>query len=208
MNNDNQKIKVLNKLVGHYGFQKWWEDDNRLSDWVSMLLIQRTTENNAKKALANLEGYLTVQKLQRITIEKLQELIKPAGFYKQKSIYIKELINWFVSQGGNFEKFEGYSTKKLRKELLSIKGVGPETADVMLLYIFERNVFICDQYAMRLFSRLSLGNYESYEGMRADFQKLAEQTPYLLCREWHTAIDTHGKKFNKNKEIDESWLQN
>ena len=101
-----------------------------------MILIQQTTELNAKKALKNLEPFLTVECLQQIELEKLQELIRPAGFFKQKSRYIKALIQWFVSNGGDFERFRSYSTAELRKELLSIKGVGFETADAMLLYIF------------------------------------------------------------------------
>ncbi|EDP68180.1 hypothetical protein CAT7_11385 [Carnobacterium sp. AT7] len=206
MKTDKQKIQVLNQLVDYYGFQHWWEDDNRISDWVSMILIQQTTEKNAKKALKNLENVLTVEQLQKIEIEKLQELIRPAGFFKQKSLYIKALIQWFVSNGGDFEMFRSYSTAELRKELLSIKGVGFETADAMLLYIFERNVFIADQYAIRLFSRLGFGEYKNYEAMHKEFNHLTKQIPYDLCKEWHAAIDLHGKKYGKNKELDETWL--
>lgn len=206
MNSDKKKIDVLNKLVENYGFQYWWEDSNRISDWVSMILIQQTTENNAKKALANLEKHLSVDELQKIEIEFLQELIRPAGFYKQKSIYIKELINWFIANGAEFENFREYSTEALRKELLSIKGVGQETADVMLLYIFERNVFICDQYAIRLFNRLGFGNFRTYSEMRKEFNHLAGLVPHSLCKEWHAVIDLHGKFFGKDKNLDESWL--
>lgn len=206
MKTDNQKIQVLNRLVDYYGFQHWWEEDNRISDWVSMILIQQTTEKNAKKALKNLENILTVEQLQEIALEELQELIRPAGFFKQKSQYIKNLMQWFVSKGGNFEVFHGYSTAELRKELLSIKGVGFETADVMLLYIFERNVFIADQYAMRLFNRLGFGEYKKYEAMHKEFNHLTEQISYDLCKEWHAAIDFQGKKYGKNSDLDESWL--
>ncbi|MEI5993209.1 endonuclease III domain-containing protein [Candidatus Enterococcus mansonii] len=206
MKTDELKIQVLNRLVQHYGFQHWWEDENRLSDWVSMILIQQTTEKNAHQALSNLESYLTIEKLDSIELEKLQELIRPAGFFKQKSMYIKELIHWFMSHGSDFDKFYEYSTEELRKELLTIKGVGPETADAMLLYIFERNVFIADQYGIRLFNRLGFGPYKTYEEMRKDFIHLTESIPYKLCKEWHAVIDVHGKHFNKDKNMDESFL--
>lgn len=147
MNVNEQKVLVLNNLVKHYGYQDWWEADNRLADWLSMILIQRTTEKNAKQALANLAPYLDLDSLIEMDKAKLEELIYPAGFYKQKSIYIKALAEWFYGHGASLDKFQTYSTEALRKELLGIKGVGEETADAMLLYIFERNVFIADLYA-------------------------------------------------------------
>lgn len=206
MKSDKEKLQVLNNLVAHYGFQYWWEAENRISDWVSMILIQQTTEKNAHKALANLEPYLTVEHLQAIELEHLQELIRPAGFFKQKSNYIKALINWFSSHDSDLTKFRKYSTDELRKELLLIKGVGSETADAMLLYIFERNVFIADQYAIRLFNRLGFGPYKTYEGMRKEFIHLSDSVSHELCKEWHAAIDVHGKQFTKNKQMDESFL--
>ncbi|WP_339183932.1 endonuclease III domain-containing protein [Oceanobacillus sp. FSL W7-1293] len=206
MKTNEEKIHVLNKLVAHYGHQNWWEDNNRLSDWVSMILIQQTTEKNAKRALANLTPYLTVDGLVNIGIKELEELVYPAGFYKQKSKYIKALIHWFVSHGDSFVKFHLYSTEELRKELLKIKGVGSETADAMLLYIFERNVFIADLYARRLFTRLGLGEYKTYEQMRGEFMPIVKDIPHKLCKEWHAVIDVHGKHYGKNKGMEESWL--
>ncbi|MGX7244942.1 endonuclease III domain-containing protein [Enterococcus quebecensis] len=206
MKTDKDKLRVLNNLVDHYGYQHWWEDENRLSDWVSMILIQQTTEKNAHKALGNLEPYLTVESLLEIELETLQELIRPAGFFKQKSNYIKALIDWFISHDSDFDKFHTYSTDELRKELLTIKGVGSETADAMLLYIFERNVFIADQYAIHLFNRLGFGPYKTYEEMRKDFIHLTESIPHKLCKEWHAVIDVHGKHFNKDKTMDETFL--
>lgn len=201
-----EKLFVLNKLVEHYGYQHWWEDENRMADWVSMILIQQTTQNNAEKALVNLTPFLSLEALLDLEMEELQKLIRPAGFYKQKSVYIKELMNWFLAHGGKFEKFKEFSTESLRKELLGIKGVGPETADAMLLYIFERNVFIADTYAIRLFTRLGFGEYRNYEQLRREFIHLAEQVPVKLCKEWHAVIDVHGKEYRKQKNLDESWL--
>ncbi|OJF94582.1 endonuclease III domain-containing protein [Alkalibacterium sp. 20] len=206
MSTDREKVKVLNKLVAHYGIQNWWSDENRIKDWVSMILIQQTTQENVEKVLKNLDPYLTVDQLHKMEDEKLQLLIRPAGFYKQKSAYIKVLMTWFVSHGEEFEKFESYSDETLRKELLSIKGVGPETADAMLLYIFNRNVFIGDQYAIRLFKRLGFGEFKNLGHMRREFNHLTELVPVELCKEWHAAIDEHGKVFRKNKNVDETWL--
>ncbi|MGG5318823.1 hypothetical protein IGI49_004072 [Enterococcus sp. AZ071] len=201
-----QIVEVLNRLVAHYGFQYWWESDDWLSDWLTMILIQRTNEGNAERALKNLQPYLTIEQLEQLTLEQLEELIRPAGFYRQKSQAIKALLDWFKGHGGEVSALEHFSTKELREELLSIKGVGPETADVMLLYIFKRKAFIADTYAQRLFKRLGLGDYLSYEEMRNALLPIPEEISWELCREWHAVIDIHGKHYRKQPNMDESWL--
>ena len=200
-----QKIRVFNKLLAHYGKQYWWNDPNRITDWISMILIQQTTQQNTEKALANLEGKLSVEALHAMELNTLQEYIRPAGFYKQKSTYIKALMEWYVSHGASLQKFEAIPTEELRKELLSIKGVGEETADAMLLYIFERKVFIADQYAIRLLNRLNLSTAQTYKALREECMPLVVKIPLETCQEWHAVIDVHGKAYRKGF-TDEQWL--
>ena len=200
-----QKIRVFNKLLAHYGKQYWWNDPNRITDWISMILIQQTTQENTEKALANLEGKLSVEALHAMPLTTLQEYIRPAGFYKQKSTYIKALIEWYVTHGASLQKFEAIPTEELRKELLSIKGVGEETADAMLLYIFERKVFIADQYAIRLLNRLNLSTAQTYKALREECMPLVAEIPLETCQEWHAVIDVHGKAYCKGF-TDEQWL--
>ena len=200
-----QKTKVFNKLLAHYGKQYWWNDPNRITDWISMILIQQTTQENTEKALANLEGKLSVEALHAMELNTLQEYIRPAGFYKQKSTYIKALMEWYVIHGASLQKFEAIPTEELRKELLSIKGVGEETADAMLLYIFERKVFIADQYAMRLLNRLNLSTAQTYKALREECMPLVAEIPLETCQEWHAVIDVHGKAYRKGF-TDEQWL--
>ena len=200
-----QKTKVFNKLLAHYGKQYWWNDPNRITDWISMILIQQTTQENTEKALANLEGKLSVEALHAMPLTTLQEYIRPAGFYKQKSTYIKALIEWYVTHGASLIVFENATTEELRKELLSIKGVGEETADAMLLYIFERKVFIADQYAIRLLNRLNLSTAQTYKALREECMPLVAEIPLETCQEWHAVIDVHGKAYRKGF-TDEQWL--
>ena len=200
-----QKIRVFNKLLAHYGKQYWWNDPNRITDWISMILIQQTTQENTEKALANLEGKLSVEALHAMPLTTLHEYIRPAGFYKQKSTYIKALMEWYVSHGASLQKFEAIPTEELRKELLSIKGVGEETADAMLLYIFERKVFIADQYAIRLLNRLNLSSAQTYKALREECMPLVAEIPLETCQEWHAVIDVHGKAYRKGF-TDEQWL--
>ena len=200
-----QKAKVFTKLLAHYGKQYWWNDPNRITDWISMILIQQTTQENTEKALANLEGNLSVEALHAMELNTLQEYIRPAGFYKQKSTYIKALMEWYVAHGASLQKFEAIPTEELRKELLSIKGVGEETADAMLLYIFERKVFIADQYAIRLLNRLNLSTAQTYKALREECMPLVAEIPLETCQEWHAVIDVHGKAYRKGF-TDEQWL--
>ena len=200
-----QKAKVFNKLLAHYGKQHWWNDPNRITDWISMILIQQTTQENTEKALANLEGKLSVEALHAMELNTLQEYIRPAGFYKQKSTYIKALMEWYVAHGASLQKFEAIPTEELRKELLSIKGVGEETADAMLLYIFERKVFIADQYAIRLLNRLNLSTAQTYKALREECMPLVAEIPLETCQEWHAVIDVHGKAYRKGF-TNEQWL--
>ena len=200
-----QKAKVFNKLLAHYGKQYWWNDPNRITDWISMILIQQTTQENTEKALANLEGNLSVEALHAMELNTLQEYIRPAGFYKQKSTYIKALMEWYVAHGASLQKFEAIPTEELRKELLSIKGVGEETADAMLLYIFERKVFIADQYAIRLLNRLNLSTAQTYKALREECMPLVAEIPLETCQEWHAVIDVHGKAYRRGF-TDEQWL--
>ena len=207
MTADQQKIRVLNKLVEHYGHQNWWEDDNRLKDCVSMILIQQSTQQNVEKALLNLAPYFSLQQLEQLDIGTLETLIRPSGFFKQKAQYIKNLVAFFLAHGADLDAFEQFSTAELRQKLLAVKGVGSETADVMLLYIFNRKVFIADNYAMRLFQRLGWGEYKNYEAMKKAVNHLVDEISLKQCKEWHACIDVHGKTFRLNAGLDESFLR-
>ena len=158
--------ETLLRLCKHYGEQNWWQSDNKIEDLVSTILIQRTTEKNAKLALAGLMDVMTVEGILALPLEELQERIRPAGFFKQKSQTIKGLLIWLREVGG-FEVLSKIGTEELRKQLLELKGIGPETADVLLLYLFDRPVFISDEYARRLFRRLGFGNFDTYNEMHA-----------------------------------------
>ena len=137
-----EKIQeTLLRLCKHYGEQNWWQSDNKIEDLVSTILIQRTTEKNAKLALAGLMDVMKVEGILALPLEELQERIRPAGFFKQKSQTIKGLLIWLREVGG-FEVLSKIGTEELRKQLLELKGIGPETADALLLYLFDRPVFI------------------------------------------------------------------
>ena len=203
-----EKIQeTLLRLCEHYGEQNWWQSDNKIEDLVSTILIQRTTEKNAKLALAGLMDVMTVEEILALPLEELQERIRPAGFFKQKSQTIRGLLIWLREVGG-FEVLSKIGTEELRKQLLELKGIGPETADALLLYLFDRPVFISDAYARRLFRRLGFGNFDTYNEMHTVYGNVLEGLTLKQCQEIHAVIDELGKAFGKSKgQLDESWLR-
>jgi len=202
-----EKIQeTLLRLCEHYGEQNWWQSDNKIEDLVSTILIQRTTEKNAKLALAGLMDVMTVEEILALPLEELQERIRPAGFFKQKSQTIRGLLIWLREVGG-FEVLSKIGTEELRKQLLELKGIGPETADALLLYLFDRPVFISDEYARRLFRRLGFGNFDTYNEMHTVYGNVLEGLTLKQCQEIHAVIDEHGKAFRRNPQLDESWLR-
>lgn len=195
--------ETLLRLCKHYGEQNWWQSDNKLEDLVSTILIQRTTEKN----LASLMDIMTVEGILALSLEELQERIRPAGFFKQKSQTIRGLLIQ-LREVGVFEVLARFGTEDLRKQLLELKGIGPETADALLLYLFDRPVFISDEYARRLFRRLGLGNFDTYNEMHAVYSDVLGGLTLKQCQEIHAVIDEHGKAFSKSKgQLDESWLR-
>ena len=199
--------ETLLRLCKHYGEQNWWQSDNKLEDLVSTILIQRTSEKNAKLALAGLMDVMTVEGILGLSLEDLQERIRPAGFFKQKSQTIRELLIWLRENGG-FEVLARIGTEDLRKQLLELKGIGPGTADALLLYLFDSPVFVSDEYARRLFRRLGFGNFDTYNEMHAVYCNVLEGLTLKQCQEIHAVIDEHGTVFSKSKgQLDESWLR-
>lgn len=201
-----QPLNVLNRLVEHYGEQHWWEDENWLKDCISMILIQQATQANVEKALENLTACWQLDTLAQIPLDELQQKIRPSGFYKQKANYIKNVVAFLQAHGGEPACFAHIPTAELRRKLLAIKGVGAETADVMLLYLFGRKMFIGDSYAIRLFNRLGFGNFQHYAEIQQAFQSLTEHATLKQCKEWHACIDVHGKHHRQNPQLDEGFL--
>lgn len=203
MQNELRKV-VLDELLTYYGPQNWWQSDNRIKDVVSMFLIQQTTSKNADAALQKLdtENLLGLDELLKIDVGELEELIHSAGFFRQKSQNIKKFFEWINGFESGFDDLKKVPTNELRRLLLEQRGVGPETADDMLLYIFDRKLFIADSYARRLFSDIEGVTYSSYNKMQAEFQPLADGASIATNRDWHAVIDVHSKLAKSGKQLD------
>lgn len=201
-----QQRQVLDRLLERLGPQNWWQNDNRLADWISMILVQQTTGRNTEKVIANMMPYMTVEQLSAMPTDELEQLIRPSGFYRQKTRSIQALLQWYQEHGAQLDAFKDVSTDELRTSLLSIRGVGDETADDMLLYIFDRPVFVADNYARKLFARLGVGEYKTYAAMKQATSSLMDGVSASMAQDWHAVIDEYGKSVRRQDDVDESWL--
>lgn len=204
--------KILNKT---YDQQGWWpisknslhpkhhngppkNDRDRFEIILGAVLTQNTNWNNVEKAIFNLNKakVLSAEKINKIQIEKLAELIMPAGYYNQKAGTLKRMADYFLKT-----KLKEKNIEKLRKELLSIKGIGPETADSIILYAAELPIFVIDAYTKRIASRLGICKENiKYDDLQALFHKSLNPNTKLF-NNFHAVLVEHAKVHCKKKPV-------
>ncbi len=194
-------LEIFNRLYERFGSQRWWPAETEDEVVIGAVLTQNTAWKNVERALSNLRNndLLNLKKLSEVDIEIIKDLIKPAGFFNQKVIYLKN-VSEFLTKNGGFEKLSNLDTKSLRQKLLNIKGVGKETADSILLYAFKKPIFVVDAYTKRLAERHNLCNCSSYDEMQKLFM---ENLPLdeKLFNEYHALIVRLAKDFCKKKPV-------
>lgn len=193
--NDLSITQVYEQLHAAYGPQSWWPADSPFEVMVGAILTQNTAWTNVEKAFASLRPVTPIapEPLAALAVERLAAAIKPAGYFNVKARRLQAFCRWFVDAGG-FERLIHEPTADLRAALLSVHGVGPETADDMLLYAFGRPVFVVDAYTRRLFGRLQkLAGGEDYEHLRRGFEAVLPPEVELF-KEYHALIVVHGKQ--------------
>jgi endonuclease-3 related protein len=193
-------LSIYKKLYAVHGPQHWWPGDGAFEVMVGAVLTQNTAWSNVEKAITNLKRAkaLSPKAIAAAPPRKLAAWLKPSGYFNIKTKRLRAFCQWLNGNGG-IKKLKTMPTDKLRKELLSVHGIGPETADDMLLYAFDRTVFVIDAYTRRIFQRLGLieGN-EDYETLRKRFEhKLKRNVP--LYNEYHALIVIHGKDICRKK---------
>lgn len=171
---------LYTKLLREYGFPGPWPwydtDDPHTPDIVAIgcILTQNTNWNNAVYALQNLEkeDIKTIPQLHHLAetnISKLEELIQPARFYRQKAQYLHNLTTFILKQYGSLRNMRSFPTQEIRHALLQKKGIGPETADTIILYAIQKPIFIIDTYTRRFVEIHSLAEPQSYESLQKMF---------------------------------------
>jgi endonuclease-3 related protein len=163
-------------LLSRWGRQNWWPAQSRFEVVVGAYLTQNTAWTNVEKAITSLrrEHVLSVQGIREIPLRTLEKLVRSSGYFRQKARSLKTFIRFLDnSYGGSLDRMFGQPTDKLRAELLALKGVGPETADSILLYAGNHPVFVVDAYTRRIFERHEIiGPNVKYD----DIRLLVEQT--------------------------------
>ena len=186
---------VYRLLYDTHGPQHWWPGETPFEVMVGAILTQNTAWTNVEKAIANLLAHdrLDAGKIVAARKDHLANWLRPSGYFNVKAERLKNFCRWYLEAGG-FRALSRMDTAPLRVALLSVKGVGPETADDMLLYAFERPVFVIDAYTRRLFGRLGLFNgKEDYDTLRVAIESaLGPET--ALFNEYHALIVHHAKE--------------
>ncbi len=198
-----------------FGSQGWWpftlagelhpkhhgispqNDNERFEIIIGAILTQNTNWKNVEKAIINLnkKKLINVKKIRKINIKKLAKLIRPSGYYNQKAERLKIIANFLSINSIKKLKKE----KKLREKLLSLKGIGPETADSILLYAFQKPVFVVDAYTKRIFQRIGYKE-ESYDELQQLFMNNLKKDTKLF-NEYHALLVELGKNYCKTKPV-------
>lgn len=164
-----------NTLFRAWGPQHWWPARTQFEVIAGAYLTQNTAWTNVEKALANLRaaGVLNINGIREISLAELELLLRPAGYFRQKAKRLKILVSFLDEEyGGSLKRMFARPTEELRKELLNLNGVGPETADSILLYAGNHPVFVVDAYTRRILARHELlPENADYEEIRQCFQQ-------------------------------------
>ncbi len=177
---DNQTLSqvlqdIYHRLMEHYGPQHWWPAQEPFEVIVGAILTQSVAWSNVEKAIANLKAAraLSLEALRHLTLLELAALVRPCGYYNAKALKLKSFAHWLGEHyGDDLNRLFASSTEHLCQQLLSIHGVGQETADSIILYAANKPVFVIDAYTRRIINRIGLspaGNsYAAYQSLFMD----------------------------------------
>lgn len=193
--------QLFERMLKEMGPQGWWPAETKEEIILGAILVQNTAWGNVERSLANIQALTAFQsdKMLNLDTSALMELIRPSGFYKNKSKAILEIFQWLDYHDFDFDQIKQRYGSNLRKELLSLHGIGEETADVLLLYVFDEPVFIADKYAQKLFTLLGQPEIKNYRRLKKRIHQFHEFT-LEEAREFHGLIDEFGKLYLKRVE--------
>ena len=197
---NHQLEAIYDKLYRHFGPQAWWPGETPFEVIVGAILTQNTNWQNVSKAIANLKKakVLSPKKLCSLPQSRLAQLIRPSGYFNIKAKRLKEFLNFlFKNYEGSLKKMFSRPLEDLRKEILAVRGIGPETADSILLYAGGLPVFVVDAYTKRIFSRQKLLSEDAdYHAVQKIFVENLKKD-VRLYNEYHALIVRLGKDFCK-----------
>ncbi len=188
-------LTLYDVLFSAYGPQNWWPAETPFEVMIGAILTQNTAWTNVERAIAAMKAanLLDAARIVEADAALLAETIRPAGYFNVKARRLRHFCRFWLREGG-LEGLRNRPTERLRQQLLAVHGVGPETADDMLLYGFERPVFVIDAYTRRIGSRLGLLDGDApYESLRKQFEEALPKDVELFG-EYHALLVRHAKQ--------------
>jgi endonuclease-3 related protein len=196
-------IRIFDALRDHFGDLHWWPAENGFEVAIGAILTQNTAWINVEKAIANLKAAIDLSPSELLNLARpdLETLIRPAGFFRQKSAYLQGFAAYLLDTcEGDIGNLCTGTLDTARRRLLALRGIGAETADSILLYAGNRPSFVIDAYTRRVFCRLGLvQGQESYDVLRSMFMASLPQDPRLF-NEYHALIVEHAKTFCRKRQ--------
>ena len=190
-------------LFARLGPQGWWPGRTPFEVIVGAILVQNTAWTNVEKAIANLrrERLLTPRALRDVELARLARLVRSAGYFRQKARKLKAFVAFLCERhGGSLKRMFAMPTAQLREQLLAVHGIGPETADSILLYAARHAVFVVDAYTKRVLVRHGLvAESAKYEEMRGLFERELRREVQLY-NEYHALLVNVGKNWCRPRE--------
>ena len=197
-------FQIYRKLYKEFGPQHWWPAQTRFEVIVGAILTQNTNWGNVEKAIRQLKaaGILSERVLRDIPIAKLAALIRPAGYFNVKARRLKNFIRFLFNEyQGSLKAMAREDLPDLRNKLLKVNGIGPETADSILLYALDKPVFVVDAYTRRLLCRYNLiGSKAEYHQIQELFMAHFDHDAAVF-NEYHALIVRLGKEYCKTKPL-------
>lgn len=188
-------FEVFQRLLASYGPQRWWPADTPFEVMVGAILTQSAAWNNVEKAIFNLkeQGLLHPEALRTVPLSELAAAIRPSGYFNSKAKKLIALASWLETRHDDASALREQDTRSLRAELLSVYGIGEETADSIMLYACDHPVFVVDAYTRRILGRLGIKpEKDSYAKWQALFmENLPRQAS--LFNGYHALLVQHGK---------------
>jgi endonuclease-3 related protein len=195
-----QLERYYRRLLKAYGPQHWWPADSRFEITIGAILTQNTAWRNVERAVANLkrEGLMTPRALDRVPLSRLAEMIRPSGYFRVKAGRVKAFVRFLIQQyEGDIKQMMFEPVDHLRSKLLSVKGIGPETADSILLYAVDVPIFVIDAYTRRVLSRHRLiSSKVSYDQLQRFFMGHLQLRADIF-NEYHALLVKVGKEHCK-----------
>ena len=167
---DNLLMIIYNYLHARYGNLNWWPAGSPYEVIVGAILTQNTNWANVEMAIANFNGDITPERVLALDTEELKTIIRPAGFFNQKAVYLKAVTEWFARHDFDVATVQAKPLEVMRAELLAVRGIGNETADSILLYAFGYPTFVIDKYTQRFCQRYPIDAGKDYMSVKAYFE--------------------------------------